>query len=703
MATTLEYDLKVNSIGVQYGQQAAEEFTEALKGTQKASDDVGDSLEKQEARIKVLDGVINLLGGSVEVATGAIVGLGLASEENAEQFQSAALGAIAFADGAKRTLDGVKSLTEGLKAYGGVAGFARKVQASLNATVLANPYVLAAAAVAALAAGIYLLIKAQDQEIDTAKQLNDEYLKQQKNLEDLKDVREKVLAAQGETDIERLTRLKAENEQELKNARDRVEFYNQQKFQGEDLNNQLKIIREAKLQQPVLEAQLAAANKEANEKQREENKKTADEKAKQDAEALKAAEELRKARLASAQAGAEGLFALEQQLLQDLRNLRQAEIEKREDAFALFSINEETLTKIKADLLEKEGIIRQTRLAELDKTTAGLLKQNEDYFAKIIEGLGIGSDAYVQEEKKFQAVRAAILKADADARYEIEKKGSTEIYNVNFKLATMLNELAQTQGDKLLAVEDGTYADRKKAVEQYYDTVIAAARAANLAVTDLERQKAAALKGIDDQRNKEILDGAKSTLSTISSFLSQQRDIIDSQLQQELLVLGDNESAKEALRQKAFEKQKELRIAEATISGLTGAVDAFTSVQSLNKLVPGLGIAVGIALAGTVLGITAKQISLIQSSSMGNAGAGSGFNNAPSGGGGISLPTGGGISTAPSIGSTLPGIGGGRLAGAPAIGTVGQAPIQAYVLASDVSNGQQAAAAISNRRRLAGG
>jgi len=205
MATTLEYDLRVQSVGLQYGQEAAENFAEKLQETEKvankvtdASEDLARSLEKQEARIKTIDGAINLLGGSVELAVGSVTALGLVSEENAEQFQSAALGAIAFADGAKRTFDGVKSLTEGLKAYGGIAGAARKAQLALNAAILANPYIAAAVAVAALAAAIVLLTNRETEEeaankkaLETAKQ----------RLENLKESETRTLAfarAQGQ-------------------------------------------------------------------------------------------------------------------------------------------------------------------------------------------------------------------------------------------------------------------------------------------------------------------------------------------------------------------------------------------------------------------------------------------------------------------------------------------------------------------------
>ena len=695
-------------------EQLQEQFKSAEIGSAEFNR-LGNEIQTTSSKLKTLDerfeglGIeqknamivdsFNVVVGAVGAVTGALVAFGVESEA-LEGVEKRLLGIITVVSSLREVSNGLAAFN---KVWPILTANISKATLALRAFALSNPFTAILAGIVAVTAATYALIKAQDDEVDTAKQLNDEYKQQQQNLKDLKDVRDKVLAAQGETEVERLTRLKAENEQELKNARDRVEFYKQQKFQGEDLNNQLKIIREAKLQQPVLEAELAAANKEANEKQREENKKTAEERAKQNAEAIKAAEDLRLAQLRSAQEGAEGLFQIEQDLLQTLRDIRLKEIETGLDAFPFFTIDDETLELVKADLIEKEAVLRETRLRELDKTTADLLKQNEDYFAKVIEGLGFGTEAYIAEEKKFQAIRTAILTADSEARRKITNEETNQIFNANFRLAKMLNDLAKEEGDKLLDIETGTYKERKQEVIDYYNTVIEAAKKAGLAVTELEKQKDDAIRSLDDQRKKDIEEAIRNTLSNFSSFLSTQRDIIDSQLQADLLALGNNEAAKNTLREKAFEKQKKLRIAEATISGLTGAIDAFTSVQNLNKIFPGLGIIVGGALAGLVLGTTAQQIALIQGSSLDGGGStGGGFNNVPNSGGAFSLPGGGGVSTTPSTGAILPGLGGGRVASAPTIGTIEQEPIRAYVLAGDVTNGVQANIALNNRRRLAG-
>lgn len=123
---------------------AATKETEQLEAT----------LKRQEANIKIIDGAINLLGGSVELLASSLVLSGAASEEQAKEFEAAAIGAIAFADGTKRTLDGIKSLNEGLVSYGGVAGAARKAQVALNAAIVANPWTALAVAVAAVSVAL---------------------------------------------------------------------------------------------------------------------------------------------------------------------------------------------------------------------------------------------------------------------------------------------------------------------------------------------------------------------------------------------------------------------------------------------------------------------------------------------------------------------------------------------------------------------
>ena len=123
----------------------------ALNQTDASAAALEATLKKQEASIKVLDGAINVLGGSVELLAGGLALSGVVTEEQARQFETAAIGAIAFADGAKRVVDGVKNLNEGLAASGGL-------MKTLNVALLANPAAITAAAIVSLGVAIGGLI-----------------------------------------------------------------------------------------------------------------------------------------------------------------------------------------------------------------------------------------------------------------------------------------------------------------------------------------------------------------------------------------------------------------------------------------------------------------------------------------------------------------------------------------------------------------
>ena len=156
------------NIGANTGQATAavEDLNSALGQTGAAStnasaktEQLTTKLEKQEATIKILDGAVNLLGGSIELAAGAAIGLGLATEEDTERFEAAALGAIAFAEGAKRTLDGVVNLTEGITKFGGAQKIATAFTTAFGVAlkVAMGPVGIAIAAIGLITTAIVLL------------------------------------------------------------------------------------------------------------------------------------------------------------------------------------------------------------------------------------------------------------------------------------------------------------------------------------------------------------------------------------------------------------------------------------------------------------------------------------------------------------------------------------------------------------------
>lgn len=125
------------------------------------TNDAGRDIEKLERNIATLDGAINIVGGSVEVLAGALAITGAVSEEQAEKFQSAAIGAIAFADGSKRIIEGYRTLAKETKVL-------TVVQRVYNNVLKANPIFLLASVLAAVALGYALFTRRQNESADAA-------------------------------------------------------------------------------------------------------------------------------------------------------------------------------------------------------------------------------------------------------------------------------------------------------------------------------------------------------------------------------------------------------------------------------------------------------------------------------------------------------------------------------------------------------
>ena len=127
------------------------------------TNDASQDIERLERNIATLDGAINIVGGSVEVLAGALAITGAVSEEQAEKFQSAAVGAIAFADGSKRIIEGYRTLAKETKVL-------TVVQRVYNNVLKANPIFLLASVLAAVALGYALFTRRQNESAKAAEE-----------------------------------------------------------------------------------------------------------------------------------------------------------------------------------------------------------------------------------------------------------------------------------------------------------------------------------------------------------------------------------------------------------------------------------------------------------------------------------------------------------------------------------------------------
>jgi len=661
--------------------------------------DLDAKLAKQEAAIKTLDGAINLIGGSVELAASAMVGLGLTSKENAEQFEATALAAIAFADGSKRVIDGVKSLNEGLKAFGGIAGLAAKAQKAMNAAILANPYVAVAAALAVLTAAVYAYVVATDDAAEAAENLARRQAAAAAANTTYADTEVRLAQARGEAQSVvlqlQLDAIKAREAEIAQLLDSNIETAEANKLleEGRKLYQDTKVVKEQLKKATNDEA-------EATRKAAEDEKERANAKKKQDDAELARLAELKKARQEAAVAGLSDLAKQSIDLDIQIQKQRIEQLQTFAEDYknGMFFMDEETIQLQIEDFKELEERIRKVRLTELQNTISAQFEANQKAYDEVKNNDEATAAQKEAALKTYEANYLSILDFYQKEQQRIREETSTEDIAIQLKFGKEFNDIVAAQAQEIQDDEEKSLVERRDDLLQFYNDSIAAAEANGLSVVELEKQKAAVIKEIDkqiaDDRKAQfdaIVSAGQQAVDAFGSIFEKINQIYQNSLQLQLLALGDNEKEKEKLLREAFETYKKYQTAEALINGISGALSAFASVQNLNNITPGLGVGVGLALAALVAGITAQQVSLIQQQTFEGSGGSVGSISA---GGRVNLP---GISNLnPQFaqgGFLAPG------ATTPSI-IAPEQPIQAYVLASDVTLGLQAYGQIGRRRRF---
>ena len=239
--------------------------------------DAGQDINKLENNIKTLDGAVNLVGGSIEVLAGSLAITGAVTDEQAERFQSAAVGAIALADGSKRVLEGFKTLTESTKIL-------TVIQRIYNTVMKANPLFLIVGVIAAVTLGVIALTKALKAQGDEQQRLND--LQSSEKLLGYLEREAKLLKAKGES-IVKIAQF------ELAAARQREDLAKKAIAVAEDQDEAEQTYQNAKNDREIAEINLINAKQKVldDAAAAEETRRKADLKAGQDARAKEAEEE----------------------------------------------------------------------------------------------------------------------------------------------------------------------------------------------------------------------------------------------------------------------------------------------------------------------------------------------------------------------------------------------------------------------------
>jgi hypothetical protein len=567
-------------------------------------------IEALEGSIKVLDGAVNLVGGTLETVAGGLALTGALSKEQAEQFEQAAIGAIAFADGAKRTLDGVVNLQEGftkLAAGSKAAATASRVLGTAI-KVATGPIGIAVVAIGTI---ITLLVKFKDSlgvvgdaidfVIDGFTALTDAIGLTNSAVDAAREA-SKELADSQAFELEVLKAAGATREQLV--AKERELLKNRVKAEKEGSEEQKKAIQDL----AIFNAKVRGENKKEEEKDTEERRKKAKEASDKRIEDAKTAEALYKSELQK--------FADE-----EIDLLAKTEEEKLKIDF------DRTIREIDALTLS------EARKAELR------LQAEENYQIKI---------GQLKETKlKEQAEKETELQLQLDQAQR--DRDNQNIIDFSAQLDEIYNLQLSDEQRSLNAVQD-----KYSQLEEFY------------------KDDAEALKAITAQKEKDITAieeaGAAVRRQTVN-------DTIDN-FQGALTAL--------------FGESKAVASANVLIDAAQAAIGIIKNSQSTGPLAIAYQISQFALLAAT----TVSSLRQINSAEPGSTGTPSTPKPTPISGGGIftgALPGTGPVPTPTS--------------GTPTTGTplATSQPIRAYVVTQDVTNGQEAAAAIDRRRRLGPG
>ena len=331
-------------------------------------------------------------------------------------------------------------------------------------------------------------------------------------------------------------------------------------------------------------------------------------------------------------------------------------IKAREDEIAtLLDSNIETA---EANKLLEEGrkLYQDTKVVkeQLKKATAdeaaAAIKAEEDKTAKLIA-----------EDAKRKAER----EKDYADRLAAEKKFLDDVFKAQEDLAAKQKAAAEKRKEDRQAINDYEH----ELLMDEFNTSIEFLKKGNE-----ERQKG------NEQATKDNEERIANEKEAISASLS-----AFSNLAQSLADVQDDTS------KEGFEAGKKYKIAQVVTSALQSAFEAYAGAQKFNAVVPGLGTTIGIASVAAIALASKKAIQDIQSAQFGGTSSPNISAPASSGGGfaqpNISAQFGQGGFLAPGTSGAIPSL-------APA------EPIQAYVLASDVTTGLQAYGQISRRRRF---
>lgn len=461
---------------------ALNDNTTATENATDANEAFEESIKKQQAQMQVLDGAVNLVGGSIETLAGGLVLSGALSDDQAEAFEGAAVGALAFADGTRRTIDGIVNLREGLKVLTKgqkLATLATKAF-GIAQKIAMGPVGLAIAAFGIITAAVILLkdkfeplnkaiqffsglISKAAQAIGLGKSEADKFAESQGKLAESTSRQLELLKAQG-ADTETLIKKERELLTQRKNAAKTDE-------ERVDAAQALAVFEATVLRQKQEAEAKAAAEEKARREQAYKERKALREK--EAAEKKAAEDKAEEERLAKIEEEKQAAIDAEEDRLQSLADIQEEFKRKKEDEEA-------------ADEAAKLELEKQRQLAELEA-----LKASEEEKQQVID---FYNDRIVEANEAANAQMVADNQATKDANDAIaQQEAAAKEAAINGSVDAIQDAIGGLFGESKAVAKANVLIDSAQAgigiikssqsIPQPFGAIFAAAQIAALAVS----------------------------------------------------------------------------------------------------------------------------------------------------------------------------------------------------------------------------
>ena len=370
------------------------------------------------------------------------------------------------------------------------------------------------------------------------------------------------------------------------------------------------------------------------------------------------------------------------------------ELALRKAAMATLLVEQEKLKVLKDQFTAMasqggiQGKVGQAGLAAIAKSESNVLELEEEI--KNLENDLVILD--IEFEKRRQT-RNAKTKSDADKKAEDDAKKLEKEKEIELKRQQNLQKLRDDFETSLEAETDIANARflseqeiEIQAVQDKYFNLIEQAKQYGLDTQVLEENQQAAIKAIDDkfreQKKKDDKEDAEEQKALAKSVEDAKFGLALDTLN---LISGITElfgAENEEQARRNFNIDKAVKIAQATTTGIQGAMNAFTTAQKspITAIFPAYpGIQAG--LAGGFAALNIAKIMKSKFNPSGSGGGGGDLNvDAGAGGGGGGLDTGAASATPEFniVGDT----------GLSQLAEIQQQPTQAFVVSGDVTSAQ---------------